>query len=107
MGASGGGGGDQVSHFSAAAAQWWSPSGPHRPLLLMNRTRVAFFLQALAALRLARGHGRPPPRQPLGGLRILDVGCGGGLFAESAARLGAHVTGIDLSEELIGVARAR
>lgn len=92
----------EVERFSALAATWWDPNGPMRPLHRMNPTRIAF-VRDHAARRF--GHTPEAPR-PLDGLRMLDIGCGGGLLAEPMARLGARVTGLDASDDALDVARA-
>ena len=91
-----------VARFSAIAEAWWDPKGEFAPLHHLNPTRLAFIRQkALAAL------GRQgSERMPFNGLRLLDVGCGGGLLTEPMARLGFSVTGIDPSERNIAVASA-
>lgn len=93
---------DEVARFSALAERWWDPAGDLRPLHQLNPVRIAFVRD-----RLARENGTDPlaPR-PLAGLRLLDVGCGGGLVAEPMARLGAAVVGIDAAERNVGAARA-
>ena len=84
------------------AQEWWDPRGPFAPLHAMNPPRCGFLRDALARLFA----GRPPTGLPLSGLRILDVGCGGGLLCEPLVRLGADVTGIDAAPEGVGAARA-
>jgi 2-polyprenyl-6-hydroxyphenyl methylase / 3-demethylubiquinone-9 3-methyltransferase len=79
----------ELGRFDARAARFWDPAGDFRPLHLLNPLRTEF---------IAR-------RMPLEGSRVLDVGCGGGLLAESLARLGARVTAIDLAPGMIEVAR--
>lgn len=90
---------DEVSHFNALAAEWWEPYGSSRLLHLMNPLRHDFIRGCLASSATS------PPAE---GLRYLDIGCGGGIFAESAARLDstAHVTAIDPTPEVLAVARA-
>ncbi len=84
------------------AAEWWDPAGKFRPLHKMNPIRVGYVRDALCT-----HFGRDPAgARPLDGLRILDIGCGGGLLSEPLARLGATVVGVDASERNIGVARA-
>ncbi|MCJ1472191.1 Hexaprenyldihydroxybenzoate methyltransferase, mitochondrial [Lambiella insularis] len=87
----------EVSHFNALASTWWDPHGSSRLLHLMNPLRHDFITSCLTS------QATPAPSHKL---RYLDVGCGGGIFAESAARLAstAHVTGIDPSAEVIKVA---
>ena len=90
----------ELSHFSALASSWWDPLGPSRLLHLMNPLRHDFIRSCLAS--------SPQARDPSTKLSYLDVGCGGGIFAESAARLHdtESVTAIDPSEEVLTVARA-
>src|SRR3954471_4191995 len=70
----------EVSHFNALASTWWDPHGSSRLLHLMNPLRHDFIRTC---------HASQPVPPPASGLRYLDVGCGGGIFAESAARLGS------------------
>lgn len=72
---------DELSHFSALASSWWDPVGPSRILHLMNPLRHDFIASCLAESQPASA---PPPQAS--GLHYLDVGCGGGIFAESLAR---------------------
>ncbi|KAI9814643.1 MAG: Hexaprenyldihydroxybenzoate methyltransferase, mitochondrial [Pycnora praestabilis] len=89
----------EVSHFNALASTWWDPHGSSRLLHLMNPLRHDFIRSCHAS------QSTPPPTSRL---RYLDVGCGGGIFAESAARLAStrSVTGIDPSSEVLAVAKA-
>ncbi|KAM0561104.1 hypothetical protein ACHAPJ_003605 [Fusarium lateritium] len=89
---------DEVSHFNALAADWWDPHGSSRLLHLMNPLRHDFI----------RACHRIDPDTPTRNLTFLDIGCGGGIFAESAARLPTtrHVTAIDPTPEVLAVARA-
>lgn len=96
----------EVERFSRIADEWWDESGKFAPLHRLNPARIGFIRDRVA------GHfGRDPldfgekGTGPLHGLRILDIGCGGGLVCEPMARLGAEVTGIDASERNVGVAR--
>ncbi|MCU0839328.1 MAG: bifunctional 2-polyprenyl-6-hydroxyphenol methylase/3-demethylubiquinol 3-O-methyltransferase UbiG [Rhodospirillales bacterium] len=90
-----------VARFDAIAEDWWDPAGKFRPLHELNPLRLAYITE-----RIAAGCGRhEAAERPLAGLRVLDVGCGGGLVAEGLARLGAETTGIDASETSIAVAR--
>ncbi|HLF58613.1 MAG TPA: bifunctional 2-polyprenyl-6-hydroxyphenol methylase/3-demethylubiquinol 3-O-methyltransferase UbiG [Alphaproteobacteria bacterium] len=81
----------EVARFEALAGEWWDPSGKFRPLHRLNPTRLRF-LQEHALRHFARDAGAP---KPLARLRVLDIGCGGGLLCEPLAQLGAEVTGID------------
>jgi 2-polyprenyl-6-hydroxyphenyl methylase/3-demethylubiquinone-9 3-methyltransferase len=90
----------EVDRFSAMAAEWWSPTGKFKPLHKFNPVRLAYIRD-----RVAENFGRDAraPR-PLEGLRVLDIGCGGGLLSEPVARMGAEVVGADPSEKNIGIA---
>jgi 2-polyprenyl-6-hydroxyphenyl methylase/3-demethylubiquinone-9 3-methyltransferase len=91
----------EIARFDAMAASWWDAHGPMAPLHQLNPVRIGFIRDQLAALR-----GRDPLEpQPLAGLRIIDIGCGGGLLSEPLVRLGARVTGIDAAAENIAIAR--
>lgn len=93
---------EEVARFGALAGAWWDPHGPMAPLHGLNPVRIAFVRD-----RLARARGRDPlGARPLAGLRLLDIGCGGGLLSEPMARLGAAVTGIDAAPENVAAARA-
>lgn len=92
---------DEVARFSRLSGQWWDPHGPMAALHKFNPVRLAYIRDHAAAHfeRNARG------LDSLNGLRILDVGCGGGVLSEPLARLGAVVVGADPSEPNIAVAR--
>jgi 2-polyprenyl-6-hydroxyphenyl methylase / 3-demethylubiquinone-9 3-methyltransferase len=91
----------EVAKFRAMADAWWDPVGAFRPLHRLNPTRIAYLRD-----RAAAHFGRDPmAARPLAGLRLLDIGCGGGLLAEPMARLGAEVVGIDVAERNVAVAR--
>ncbi|MGI8841450.1 MAG: bifunctional 2-polyprenyl-6-hydroxyphenol methylase/3-demethylubiquinol 3-O-methyltransferase UbiG [Caulobacteraceae bacterium] len=92
----------EVARFSAMAAQWWDSRGKFAPLHRFNPVRLAFIRQQ-ALTRFARAGA---VRAPFQGLRLLDIGCGGGLLCEPMARLGFTVTGIDASARNIAVAAA-
>lgn len=92
----------EVERFSRIAAEWWDPNGKFAPLHRFNPVRLAFIReQALA--RFGRDGSQ---RQPFEGLRLLDIGCGGGLLCEPMHRLGFSVTGVDASERNIATAAA-
>ena len=93
---------EEIARFSAMAAEWWDPAGKFRPLHKFNPVRLGYLRDRLCA----RFDRDPRSLTPLTGLRLLDVGCGGGLISEPLARMGADVTGIDASENNIGTARA-
>jgi 2-polyprenyl-6-hydroxyphenyl methylase/3-demethylubiquinone-9 3-methyltransferase len=91
-----------VARFSAIAAEWWDPKGKFAPLHRFNPVRLSFIReQALDHFAVSGGS-----RTPFAGLRLLDIGCGGGLLTEPMARLGFAVTGVDASERNIAVASA-
>lgn len=81
---------EEVNKFDELAAKWWDMEGEFRPLHQINPLRVGFIKD----------------RCQLNGIKILDVGCGGGILAEALGSLGANVTGIDASENTIGVAKS-
>ena len=91
----------EVAKFEAMAAEWWDPNGKFRPLHLMNPCRLDYITNQIAAefdRDMTQGN-------PFGGLRILDIGCGGGLLSEPMARLGATVVGADAAPRNIPVAQ--
>ena len=92
----------EVERFSRIAAEWWDPKGKFAPLHKFNPVRLAF-IRDQALYRFGRD---PKARRPFEGLRLLDIGCGGGLLCEPMARLGFHVVGVDASERNIGTAAA-
>ena len=90
----------EVAKFQAMAREWWDPEGKFKPLHMLNPTRLDYVVAQIAAefgCDLRAEH-------PFDGLRILDIGCGGGLMSEPMARLGASVTGADAAEGNIAVA---
>lgn len=91
----------EVAKFEAMAAEWWDPDGKFRPLHMLNPCRLDYITRQIAA-----EFGRDLARdRPFEGLRLLDIGCGGGLLSEPMARLGASVVGADAAERNIPVAR--
>lgn len=80
----------EIAKFEALADDWWGPKGAFRTLHDINPARVEWIIQ----------------RSPVAGLKLLDVGCGGGILAEAMATAGADVTGIDLSEKPLEAARS-
>uniref|UniRef100_UPI0037E8B3D2 ubiquinone biosynthesis O-methyltransferase, mitochondrial n=1 Tax=Semicossyphus pulcher TaxID=241346 RepID=UPI0037E8B3D2 len=91
---------DEVRRFQSLASKWWDEQGEFAALHAMNDLRVPFIRDNLLSVHRARHPGRP-----LAGLRILDVGCGGGLLTEPLGRLGAKVLGIDPVEDSISTAQ--
>ena len=92
----------EVEQFSRIAAEWWDPKGKFAPLHKFNPVRLSFIRD-----QVQERFGRDPKAiRPFEGLRLLDIGCGGGLLCEPMARLGFQVTGVDASERNIGTASA-
>lgn len=91
----------EMESFSRMAADWWDPTGPFKPLHVMNGARLDFIRDTVCE------HFGRDPRQtrPLEGLRVLDIGCGGGLLCEPMVRLGATVTGVDALERNLKTAK--
>lgn len=91
---------DEIERFDRIARTWWDPDGDFRPLHELNPMRVAWLRQALTY------HFGLDARaeRPFDGLRMVDIGCGGGLVTEAVAGLGADVLGIDASPESVRVA---
>ena len=91
----------EVARFNALAQEWWDPNGKYKTALAFNAARTEYMIAQLASC-----HQRDPSLPDcLAGLRILDVGCGGGLISEALAKRGATVTGVDASAMSIEVAR--
>jgi 2-polyprenyl-6-hydroxyphenyl methylase / 3-demethylubiquinone-9 3-methyltransferase len=91
----------EVAKFEAMAAEWWNPEGKFKPLHMLNPCRLDYITTQIAAQ-----FGRDLAGQrPFAGLRLLDIGCGGGLLCEPMARLGAEVVGADAAARNIPVAR--
>eukprot|EP00842_Homolaphlyctis_polyrhiza_P006560 jgi/Hompol1/6905/HPOL_002772-RA len=95
----------EIERFGRTAAQWWNPNGPYSLLHRMNPVRIQYVRDMLSS-NAALHPTLASPHAPLAGLRILDIGCGGGFLSESLARLGATVVGADATEENIKVAQA-
>ena len=91
----------EIAKFEAMAAEWWDPNGKFKPLHMLNPCRLDYITQQIAA-EFDRDLTKP---KPFAGLRILDIGCGGGLLSEPMARLGADVVGADAAEGNLPVAR--
>jgi len=91
----------EMASFSRMAENWWDPSGPFKPLHIMNGARLGFIKDTLCT----HFHRDPDTELPLKGLRILDIGCGGGLLCEPMTRLGARVTGVDALEKNLKTAK--
>ncbi|MRG72401.1 bifunctional 2-polyprenyl-6-hydroxyphenol methylase/3-demethylubiquinol 3-O-methyltransferase UbiG [Alphaproteobacteria bacterium HT1-32] len=92
----------EIARFEAMAEDWWNPTGKFAPLHKFNPVRLGFIRD-----RLCQQFDRDPlSDRPLKGLRLLDIGCGGGLLSEPMTRMGASMTGVDASERNIGIAAA-
>lgn len=91
----------EVDRFSALAAEWWNPRGKMAPLHKFNPARLGY-IRDQAALRFQRDVKR---LDSMKGLRMLDIGCGGGLLSEPLARLGASMVGVDPSQTNIAAAQ--
>jgi 2-polyprenyl-6-hydroxyphenyl methylase/3-demethylubiquinone-9 3-methyltransferase len=91
----------EISKFEAMAAEWWNPDGMFKPLHMLNPCRLDYITRQIAA-EFDRDLSA---KAPFAGLRILDIGCGGGLLCEPMARLGATVVGADAAARNIPVAR--
>lgn len=92
---------DEIARFEKVAAHWWDLSGPYKALHGLNPARIAYLRDQICFHFGRTSDGRAP----LKGVRILDIGCGGGLVCEPLTRLGAQVTGVDASSENIAIAR--
>jgi 2-polyprenyl-6-hydroxyphenyl methylase / 3-demethylubiquinone-9 3-methyltransferase len=80
----------ELDNFNAMAHEWWNPDGPCKPLHQLNPLRLDYIQQ----------------HAPLKNMKVLDVGCGGGILSEAMSRAGATVTGLELASEVIAVARS-
>lgn len=91
----------EIAKFEAMAAEWWDPNGKFKPLHMLNPCRLDYITRQIAA-EFSRDL---TVSEPFKGLRLLDIGCGGGLLCEPMARLGAEVTGADAAAGNLPVAR--
>ena len=91
----------EVEKFSKLANEWWNPDGKFKPLHLLNPARIKFIKEKLFS------HFKLDSKdtKSLKKLKVLDIGCGGGLLCEPLKRLGAEVTGIDASKNKIEIAK--
>ncbi|GAA4221664.1 bifunctional 3-demethylubiquinone 3-O-methyltransferase/2-octaprenyl-6-hydroxy phenol methylase [Sagittula marina] len=92
----------EIAKFEAMAAEWWDPNGKFKPLHMMNPVRLDYITTQIAG----EFDRDLTSQRPFEGLRILDIGCGGGLLCEPMARLGADIVGVDAAERNIPVAEA-
>jgi 2-polyprenyl-6-hydroxyphenyl methylase/3-demethylubiquinone-9 3-methyltransferase len=92
---------EEIAKFAAMAEEWWDPTGKFKPLHKFNPVRLGYIREK------AIGHFKldGSKRRPLEGLRILDIGCGGGLLSEPLARLGATMVGVDAGEKNVAIAK--
>ena len=90
----------EIEKFSNIAEEWWNPTGKFKPLHKFNPVRIKYIKD-----NLIKDFDLKNKKNPLSGLKILDIGCGGGLLSEPMARLGAKVIGIDPSVKNIKVAK--
>ena len=91
----------EIEKFSKLAKDWWNPNGKFEPLHLFNPARIAFIKEKLISHFKLNTNSEKPLKE----LKILDIGCGGGLLCEPLSRLGAIMTGIDASNDNIKVAK--
>ena len=90
----------EIEKFSKIAEEWWNPQGKFKPLHKFNPIRISYIKQnIIESFKLEN------KKEPLKNIKILDIGCGGGLLSEPMCRLGAKVTGIDASEKNINIAK--
>ena len=90
----------EIEKFSKIAEEWWNPAGKFKPLHKFNPIRISYIKDNIIS-----NFNLKKQTKPLKKVKILDVGCGGGLLSEPMSRLGAEVTGIDASEKNINVAK--
>jgi 2-polyprenyl-6-hydroxyphenyl methylase/3-demethylubiquinone-9 3-methyltransferase len=92
---------NEINKFQAMAEEWWDPNGKFKPLHMLNPCRLQYITDQIALqfdLNLTQ-------KMPFQGIRLLDIGCGGGLLSEPMARLGANVLGADAADKNIPIAR--
>ena len=92
---------DEIEKFKAMAEEWWDPLVKFKPLHMLNPTRLSYIVDQIC-VEFDRDNRN---KQPFSGLKILDIGCGGGLLTEPMYRLGAEVVGVDAVERNIHVAK--
>ncbi len=90
----------EINKFSKLASEWWDPNGKFKPLHKFNPVRLTYIKKSILEEFKIRNTNRP-----LKNIKILDIGCGGGLLSEPLCRLGADVIGIDASEKNIKIAK--
>ena len=90
----------EIEKFSKIAEEWWDPNGKFKPLHKFNPIRISYIKE-----NIINSFNITNKKKPLNKVKILDIGCGGGLLSEPMSRLGANVTGIDASTKNISVAK--
>ncbi len=91
---------EEIEKFSKIADEWWDPDGKFKPLHKFNPIRISYIKDSITNIFKTNNENKP-----LEGIKILDIGCGGGLLSEPMCRLGANVTGIDAAEKNIKIAK--
>ena len=91
---------EEIEKFSRIAEEWWNPEGKFKPLHKFNPVRIEYIKD-----NILKDFSLEKKDKPLRGIKVLDIGCGGGLLSEPLCRLGAEVTGVDASEKNIEVAK--
>ena len=91
---------EEIEKFSRIAEEWWNPEGKFKPLHKFNPVRIEYIKD-----NILKDFSLEKKDKPLKGIKVLDIGCGGGLLSEPLCRLGAEVTGVDASEKNIEVAK--
>tara|TARA_B100001989_G_scaffold136705_2_gene96810 strand:- start:763 stop:1500 length:738 start_codon:yes stop_codon:yes gene_type:complete len=92
---------EEIEHFSKTSDQWWDENGPFKPLHRLNPVRIKYIKDQICT----HFDIDPDKAQPFKNLKILDIGCGGGLVCEPMARLGAKTSGIDADQKAIACAK--
>ena len=87
----------EIEKFSRIAEEWWNPDGKFKPLHKFNPIRISYIKKNIISSLKLKNKGN----RPLEKVKILDIGCGGGLLSEPMCRLGAKVVGIDASEKIL------
>ncbi len=91
---------EEIEKFSKIADEWWNPNGKFKPLHKFNPIRISYIKDSITNIFKITNENKPLER-----IKILDIGCGGGLLSEPMKRLGADVVGIDASNKNIQVAK--